>query len=89
VKKVLDADAGEAASRAFGAWWDQERKDGKDQTIARGDKRTIVQLTDAQTAVWRDKMKLLEAAWVARTPDGEKVIAAYRTELATMQAGGK
>lgn len=85
-KKVLDAHAGEAASRAFGAWWDQERKDGKDQTIARGDKRTIVQLTDAQNAAWREKMKPLEAAWVARTPDGAQIIAAYRAELAKLQA---
>ena len=86
VKKVLDAHAGEAASRAFGAWWDQERKDGKAQTIARGAKRTIVQLTDAQTAAWREKMKPLEAAWVARTPDGPKIIAAYRAALAKLQA---
>ena len=53
VKKILDAHSGEAASRSFGAWWDQERKDGKEQTIARHDKRTIVELTDAQTAAWR------------------------------------
>lgn len=86
VKKILDAHSGEAASRAFGAWWDQERKDGKEQTIARGDKRTIVQLTDAQTAAWREKMKPLEAAWVARTPNGMKIIAAYRAELAKLQA---
>ena len=86
-KKVLDAHAGEAASRAFGGWWDQERKDGKNQTIARGDKRTIVQLTDAQTAAWKDKMKPLEAAWVARTPDGVRVIASYRAELAKLPGG--
>jgi TRAP-type C4-dicarboxylate transport system substrate-binding protein len=88
VKKLLDARSGEAASRAFGAWWDQERKDGKEQTIARGDKRTIVQLSEAQTAAWREKMKPLEAAWVARTPDGTKILAAYRAELAKLQAGG-
>ena len=88
VKTVLDAHAGEAASRAFGAWWDKERKDGKDQTIARGDKRTIVELTDAQTAAWRQKMAPLESAWVARTPDGEKIMTAYRAQLAKLQAGG-
>lgn len=88
VKKILDAHSGEAASRSFGAWWDQERKDGKEQTIARHDKRTIIELTDAQTATWREKMKPLEAAWVARTPDGTKIIAAYRAELAKLQAGG-
>jgi TRAP-type transport system periplasmic protein len=89
VKKLLAAHTGEAASRAFGAWWDYERKDGRDQTIARGDKRTIVQLTDVQTAAWRDKMKPIEAAWVARTPDGQKIIGAYRDELLKLQPGGK
>ncbi|HEY3916349.1 MAG TPA: TRAP transporter substrate-binding protein [Stellaceae bacterium] len=87
VKKVLDAHSGEMASRAFGAFWDQERKDGKGQTVARGDKRTIVTLTPEQTAAWRQKMAPLEAAWVARTPDGAKVLAAYRTELSKLQTG--
>ena len=89
VKKVLDAHSGEAASRAFGAWWDQERKDGRQQTIARGDpQRIIVNLTPEQTAAWRQKMAPLEAAWVARTPDGEKIIAAYRAALGKLQASG-
>lgn len=87
VKKVLDAHSGEAASRAFGTFWDQERKDGKDQTVARGDKRTIVTLTPEQTTAWRKKMAPLEAAWVARTPDGAKVLAAYRAELSKLQTG--
>jgi len=33
-------------------------------------------------------MAPLEAAWVARTPDGAKIIAAYRAELAKVQASG-
>jgi TRAP-type C4-dicarboxylate transport system substrate-binding protein len=88
VKKVLDAHSGETASRAFGTFWDTERKDGKEQTIARGDKRTIVTLTPEQTTAWRQKMAPLEAAWTARTPDGAKVIAAYRAEIAKVQAAG-
>ena len=52
-QKVLDKHSGEAVSRAFGAWWDGERKAGKDNTIARGDKRTIVDLTPEQTAAWQ------------------------------------
>jgi TRAP-type transport system periplasmic protein len=88
VKKVLDAHSGEAASQAFGTFWDNERRDGKDQTVARGDKRTIVTLTPEQTAAWRQKMAPLEADWVTRTPDGAKVIAAYRAEIAKLQAAG-
>jgi TRAP-type transport system periplasmic protein len=89
VKQVLDAHSGEAASRAFGTFWDNERKAGREQTIARGDaQRVIVTLTPEQTAAWREKMAPLETAWVARTPDGAKVIAAYRAELAKVQATG-
>lgn len=88
VKKVLDDHSGETASRAFGTFWDTERKDGKDQTVERGDKRTIVTLTPEQTAAWRQKMAPLEANWIARTPDGAKVIAAYRAEIAKVRAAG-
>ena len=87
-RQVLDAHSGEAASRAFGAFWDQERKDGKDATVARGDKRTIVELTAAQTEAWHQKLQPLEADWIARTPDGAKILAAYRAELAKVEAGG-
>jgi TRAP-type C4-dicarboxylate transport system substrate-binding protein len=87
IKKVLDAHSGEAASRGFGAFWDKERKDGKEATVARGDKRTIVELTEAQTDAWHQKLRPLEADWVARTPDGAKILAAYRAELAKIETG--
>ena len=55
--------------------------------MARDDKRTIVELTAAQTEAWHQKLRPLEADWVARTPDGAKIIAAYRAELAKVEAG--
>jgi TRAP-type transport system periplasmic protein len=86
-QQVLDKHAGEAESRAFGAWWDGERKAGKDNTIARGDKRTIVELTPEQTAAWQKKLEPLVDNWAKNAPDGEKVLAAYRAELAKIEAG--
>jgi TRAP-type C4-dicarboxylate transport system substrate-binding protein len=85
--KALDKHSGEAQSRAFGAWWDGERKTGKDTTIARGDKRTIVELTAEQTAAWQKKLEPLNDAWAKNTPDGAKVLAAYKAELAKIEAG--
>ena len=85
-KKAFDAHSGEMESRAFGAWWDGERKTGRDATVARGDKRTIVDLTPEQTAAWQKKLAPLVDNWVRATPDGEKVLAAYRAELATIEA---
>ena len=85
-RKVLDAHTGEAPSRQFGAFWDAERKNGKDVTLARGDKRTVVDLTSEQTAAWQKKLAPLADDWVKATPDGAKVLAAYRAEVAKLQA---
>jgi TRAP-type C4-dicarboxylate transport system substrate-binding protein len=87
-RKVLDAHSGETQSRAFGAWWDAERKSGKDVTMARNDGRVLVEPTPAQTAAWREKLKPLEADWVSRTPDGGKMLQAYRAQLAQVQGDG-
>ena len=84
---VLDKHSGEAESRAFGAWWDGERKTGKDTTIARGDKRTIIELTPEQTAAWQKKLEPLNDSWAKAAPEGAKVLAAYRAELAKIEAG--
>lgn len=86
-QQAIDKHAGEMESRAFGAWWDGERKAGKDNTMARGDKRTLVELTPEQTAAWQKKLEPLNENWAKNTPDGEKVLAAYRAELAKIEAG--
>lgn len=86
-KKAIDAHSGEMESRAFGAWWDGERKAGRENTVARGDKRTIIDLTPEQTAAWQKKLAPLVDNWVKDTPDGAKVLAAYRAELANIEAG--
>jgi TRAP-type transport system periplasmic protein len=85
-KKAIDAHSGEMESRAFGAWWDGERKAGRERTVARGDKRTIIDLTPEQTAAWQKKLEPLTDSWVRNTPDGEKVLTAYRAELAKIEA---
>ena len=85
-QNVLDKHSGEAESRAFGAWWDGERKAGKDNTIARGDKRTIVELTPEQTAGWQKKLEPLNDNWAKSAPDGAKVLAAFKAELAKIEA---
>jgi TRAP-type C4-dicarboxylate transport system substrate-binding protein len=86
-KKIIDAHSGEAQSRAFGAWWDGERKTGKETTIARGDKRTIVDPTPEQTAAWQQKLQPLVDNWAHTAPDGVKILAAYRAEVAKIETG--
>ncbi|HEX4194505.1 MAG TPA: TRAP transporter substrate-binding protein DctP, partial [Stellaceae bacterium] len=86
-QKAIDKHSGEMESRAFGAWWDGERKAGKDNTIARGDKRTIVELTPEQTAAWQKKLEPINENWAKNTPDGAKVLAAFKAEIAKIEAG--
>jgi hypothetical protein len=43
--------------------------------------------TEVPSVVSTMSRRPLEAAWVARTPDGQKILAAYRAELAKLQAG--
>ena len=86
-RKILDAHTGEGPSRQFGAFWDAERKAGKDATMARADKQTIVDLTPAEAEAWRRKIAPLADDWVKSAPDGATVLAAYRAELAKLQAG--
>ncbi|HEX3971103.1 MAG TPA: TRAP transporter substrate-binding protein [Stellaceae bacterium] len=86
-QKAIDKHSGEMESRAFGAWWDGERKAGKDNTIARGDKRTIVELTPEQTAAWQKKLEPINENWAKNTPDGAKVLAAFKAEVAKIEAG--
>jgi TRAP-type C4-dicarboxylate transport system substrate-binding protein len=86
-QKAIDKHSGEMESRAFGAWWDGERKAGKDNTIARGDKRTIVELTHEQTAAWQKKLEPINENWAKNTPDGAKVLAAFKAEVAKIEAG--
>jgi TRAP-type C4-dicarboxylate transport system substrate-binding protein len=86
-RKILDAYTGEAPSREFGAFWDAERKSGKEATLARAGQQTVVELSPKQADSWRQKMTPLADAWVKNTADGAKVLAAYRAELAKVQTG--
>jgi TRAP-type C4-dicarboxylate transport system substrate-binding protein len=40
-----------------------------------------------QLAAWRERVKPIVEAWVAETPDGAKVLAAYRAEIEKNRAG--
>jgi hypothetical protein len=50
-------------------------------------KQTITTLSPAEEAHWKERAKPVVDAWVAATPDGAKVLAAYRAEIAKIRAG--
>jgi TRAP-type transport system periplasmic protein len=87
-RSVLDANSGEAPSRTFGAWWDGEKNFGRTEVQNRKDAgRTIVQLTPAQLDIWKKKTEVIQEEWAKNTPDGAKVMAAFKAELAQVKSG--
>jgi TRAP-type C4-dicarboxylate transport system substrate-binding protein len=87
VKKILDDNSGEAESRVYGKFWDDVDNEGRDMVKALGDKHQIVQQTPEMAAQWRKAVEPVIGDWVKSTPDGEKVLAAFREQSAKVKAG--
>jgi TRAP-type C4-dicarboxylate transport system substrate-binding protein len=85
-KKLLDEYSGESFSRAVGRNFDEESRSQRASITASG-KHTIVSLSPAQDAHWRQSIEPVIDAWVASHPGGEKLLAAYRQLLADAKAG--
>ena len=87
VRKILDDNSGEAESRVYGKFWDDVDNEGRDMVKALGDKHQIVQQTPEMAAQWRKAVEPVIGDWVKTTPDGEKVLAAFRDQSAKVKAG--
>lgn len=86
-RKVLDANSGEAESKAFGAFWDSEQKLGLSMVSAMPG-QTIVKLNPQQEATWKRHADAAAAAWAKSVPDGEALLTTFRDLLAKVKAGG-
>ena len=75
-RKIIDENSGEAASRAYGAWWDRENDRVRDE-IKASPKQTVVTLSAEQAAEWRAKMTPMIDAWAKAVPNGEKILATF------------
>jgi TRAP-type C4-dicarboxylate transport system substrate-binding protein len=84
-RKLIDDFSAEKETRTFGAFWDTVQEEGRQ--IARDAGHTIVELTPAQTAAWKQKLAAIETEWVKRTPDGERVLARYRALVEQVKSG--
>ena len=86
VRKVIDANSGEPATRAYGKFWEDD--DNKGRAEAKADPgRTVAELTPAQRENWEAKVKAALDEWVRQTPGGDKVLAKYNALLADVAAG--
>ena len=48
--------------------------------------QSVTKLTPEQYALWKKRIEPVINAWVKQTPDGAKVLAAYREELKKLHA---
>jgi TRAP-type C4-dicarboxylate transport system substrate-binding protein len=87
VKKILDDNSGEAESRVYGKFWDDVDNEGREMVKALGDKQHIVQQSPETAAKWRKAVEPVVDDFVKSTPDGAKVLAAFRAESAKVKAG--
>lgn len=86
-RKILDDNSGEAESRVYGKFWDDVDNEGREMVKALGDKHKIIQQSPEIAAKWRKAVEPVIDDWVKATPDGDKVLAAFRAETAKVKAG--
>jgi TRAP-type C4-dicarboxylate transport system substrate-binding protein len=86
VRKILAANSGEGESRAFGRFWDEVVKEGRDQTMAKPGHK-LMQLTAAQEKIWHEKIGVIAEQWSKAAPENAKVLATYKDLLAKVAAG--
>jgi TRAP-type transport system periplasmic protein len=86
VRKILLDNSGEAATRTFGVWWDQENARGR-QLVAGRDGQKIVSPTPQQEALWAKYASEVSADWAKSVPNGDKILAAFKKHLADVEAG--
>jgi TRAP-type C4-dicarboxylate transport system substrate-binding protein len=85
-RKVLDANTGEATSRAWAKWWDDDNERGR-QMVKADPKHTVVILTSEQREVWKRKVDGAIEEWSQSRPGVGKVIAEYQKLLARVKSG--
>jgi len=83
-RKIIDDNSGEEISREFGAHQDRLWKEQRALALQVG-KHTLVPLTPAQDAEWRQKVAPVIEDWAQSTPNGPKILATYRAILAEVK----
>lgn len=85
-KKILDENSGEAASRRLGLAWDEVADEAR-KAAEVDPKQQVVTPTPDALAKWEKITAPISADWVKNTPGGEKVLIAFRNDLAQIKAG--
>jgi TRAP-type C4-dicarboxylate transport system substrate-binding protein len=70
----------------MGKMADEQNAHARGKVIAGGGH--FVKLDTAETGRWKAKLDPVVQEWLKNTPDGPKVLEAFRKELAKARAGG-
>jgi TRAP-type C4-dicarboxylate transport system substrate-binding protein len=84
VRKVIDQYSGEQFSRRMGNATDRSDQNGR-TVVGKMPKQTIYTLPPAETAIWTKRVQPVTEDWVKRTPDGARILAVYKAELAKIE----
>jgi TRAP-type C4-dicarboxylate transport system substrate-binding protein len=85
-KKAFDETTGAPLSARMGKAADEQNADARAKVVAGGGH--FVKLDAAETARWKQKLDPVVQEWLKNTPDGPKVLAAFRAEMAKARSGG-
>ncbi|MGH7034175.1 MAG: TRAP transporter substrate-binding protein [Stellaceae bacterium] len=84
-QEAIEKYSGEGFSRRLGAA-NQNADRAESEAVAAKSGQTVTKLTGEQYASWQKRIEPVINAWVKETPDGAKVLAAYREELKKLHA---
>ena len=85
-RQAIDGLSGETFVRRISKAGDEIESDARDATKAMKG-QTVAALAPDEEARWKERLAPITAAWVKETPDGAKVLAAFRAEIAAIRAG--
>ena len=85
-KAAVDKYSGEAYSARLGKVGDRMDEDGREKTRAHAG-HAFTTIDNAELARWKKVLAPATEEWAKSMPDGPKVLAAYRAEIAKLQSG--
>jgi TRAP-type C4-dicarboxylate transport system substrate-binding protein len=83
-RKAIDTASGEVLSRAMGVTSDRTGN-GTEQHIGQLPGQQLTKIDAAEIEQWKRVLAPVTQDWVKKTPDGAKVLAAFRTEVAKLK----
>ena len=85
-KRAIDRHSGKLFFEEMSRITDRLEQEGRAETAALPG-QTIVSLAPAEAARWKAAAKPIVDEWVRRTPNGAKILAAFRKEIEKIRAG--